>query len=143
MQIGERGLALTKSFEGLRLKAYRDSAGVWTIGYGSTTNVRAGMVITQEEADDRLRSDMATAEHAVDIGVRVPLDQNQYDALCDFAYNIGIGNFLHSTLRELLNAGKFADAALEFSKWTKAGGKVLPGLVSRRAAEAALFNSTN
>ncbi|MFC6644450.1 lysozyme [Granulicella cerasi] len=141
MQISETGLRLTKSFEGLRLRAYQDSTGVWTIGYGSTTNVKPRQVITQQQADERLRVDMATAEHAVNIGVRVVLTQNQFDALLDFAFNEGIGSFLHSTLRELVNEGKFAEAALEFSKWTKAGGKVLEGLVKRRAAEAALFTS--
>ncbi|MDE1156356.1 MAG: lysozyme [Acidobacteriaceae bacterium] len=141
MTISDKGLALVKSFEGLRLAAYTDSAGIWTIGYGSTANVKPGMVITQQQADDRLRADMAQAEHAVNIGVRIALNQSQFDALCDFAFNVGIGNFLKSSLREVLNEGNFVDAPALFSQWTKAGGKVLDGLVRRRAAEAALFAS--
>lgn len=142
MTISEKGLALVKSFEGLRLAAYRDSVGIWTIGYGHTgSEVRAGMTVTVSQADALLLTDMQTAVHAVSIGVRVPLNQNQFDALCAFTYNVGIGNFLKSSLRTLLNEGNFAAAALEFGKWDKAGGKTLQGLINRRAAEAALFTS--
>lgn len=139
MTISDTGLALTKSFEGLRLLAYQDSGGVWTIGYGSTRNVRPGQVITSKQADDLLRQDMATAEHAVNIGVPVPLNQNQFDACVDFAYNAGIGAFLHSTLREKVNDGDFAGAAAEFLKWGHVNGVVVDGLLRRRQAEVALF----
>lgn len=140
MTISDNGLALTKSFEGLRLTAYRDVKGVLTIGYGHTgADVRPGMVITEPEATALLRRDMAVAEHTVNIGVRVPLTQNQFDALADFVFNAGTGSFLHSTLRELVNEGKFIEAAAQFSSWVHADGKIEPGLVRRRQAEAELF----
>lgn len=139
MTISDKGLALTKSFEGLRLHSYQDSAGVWTIGYGSTSNVKPGMMITQQQADDRLRVDMAQAQHAVDLGIRVPLNQNQYDALVDFAFNVGVGNFLRSALRTKLNNKQYDAVPEELMLWVKAGGIESVGLIRRRQAEATLF----
>lgn len=135
-----RGLALTRSFEGLRLGAYQDSAGIWTIGYGHTgPEVRAGQRITQPEADALLRDDLAAAVRCVREAVKIPLTQSQFDALVDFCFNAGRGNFLTSTLLRDLNRGDLDAAAAQFARWIHAGGKIVPGLLRRRAAEAALF----
>lgn len=135
------GLALTRSFEGLRLAAYQDSAGVWTIGYGHTgPEVRAGQHITEREAEALLRADLGTAVKCVRQAVKVPLAQHQFDALVDFCFNAGRGNFLGSTLLHEVNRGEFGSAAAQFGLWVHAGGRVISGLVRRRAAEAALFS---
>ncbi len=135
------GLALTRSFEGLRLKAYQDSAGVWTIGYGHTgPEVHHGQCITEMEAEALLRSDLASAVRAVRKGVQVSLAQHQFDALVDFCFNAGRGSFLGSSLLRYINRGEFESAVVQFGLWVHAGGKVVPGLVRRRAAEAALFS---
>jgi lysozyme len=134
------GLALTRSFEGLRLEAYRDCAGVWTIGYGHTgPEVRAGQRITEAQAEALLRADLATALRCVRGALKVPISNDQFDALVDFCFNAGRGNFLSSTLLRDLNRGDFASAAAQFGLWVHAGAQVAPGLVRRRAAEAALF----
>lgn len=145
MKISEGGLSILKRFEGLRLVAYRDAVGVWTIGYGHTSAagapaVYAGLTITAQRAEDILVADLRSYEAAVIANVKVPLNQNQYDALVSFTYNVGPGALKSSTLLKKLNAGDYAGAAAEFAKWNKGGGKVLAGLVSRRAAEAELFN---
>lgn len=139
MRTSKNGIQLIKEHEGLRLTAYDDGVGVWTIGYGSTKGVKKGMTITQAEADARLISDLAEAEHAVDFAVTVPLSQQQFDALVSLTFNIGAGNFHSSTLVKRLNEGKYHDAAAQFDKWVFAKKKKLPGLVRRRAAEKALF----
>ncbi|HTV09139.1 MAG TPA: lysozyme [Candidatus Aquilonibacter sp.] len=134
------GLALTRSFEGLRLEAYQDSAGVWTIGYGHTgPDVHAGQRMTEAEAEALLREDLAAAIACVRRAVRVKLTQGQFEALVDFCFNAGGGNFLHSSLLRYVNAGEMAEAAAQFGLWVHAGGRVIPGLVRRRAAEARLF----
>jgi len=136
------GLALTEHFEGLRLTAYQDSVGVWTIGYGHTgSDVRPGLTITQEQASALLQQDVAGAVAAVNRLVTVTLTQNQFDALVDFTFNEGQGNLASSTLLRELNAGNTAGAAAQFLVWVYAGGVQLPGLVKRRQAEAALFQS--
>lgn len=139
MKTGEKGLTLIKHFEGLRLRAYQCSANVWTIGFGHTTGVRPGDVITSEQADEFLRQDVAEAERAVSRFVRVPLTQFQFDALVSFVFNLGVENFRTSTLLKKLNVGHYDSAVQEFGRWIHAGGKILPGLVRRRAAERALF----
>lgn len=141
MQISKAGLDLIKQFEGLYLKAYRCPAGVPTIGYGHTAGVAMGQTITQQQADDYLRRDVRQFERAVARLVTVPLTQGQFDALVSFAFNIGDGALAQSTLLRLLNAGDYAGAAAQFDRWNKAGGRVLPGLVRRRAAERALFEA--
>jgi lysozyme len=136
----EKGLALTQQFEGLRLTAYQDSVGVWTIGYGHTgADVHSGLTITQEQASAFLLQDVASAVATVNRLVTVALTQNQFDALVDFVFNAGSGNFAGSTLLRELNASKIEAAAAQFSRWVYAGGKELPGLVKRRNAEADLF----
>jgi len=126
----------------LRLTAYQDSVGVWTIGYGHTgSDVRPGLTITQEQASALLQQDVAGAVAAVNRLVTVTLTQNQFDALVDFTFNEGQGNLASSTLLRELNAGNTAGAAAQFLVWVYAGGVQLPGLVKRRQAEAALFQS--
>lgn len=141
MQISKTGLDLIKQFEGLRLKAYRCQAGVPTIGYGHTRTAKMGQSITQERAEELLREDVTPFEAAVSRLVTVPLNQGQFDALVAFAFNCGEGALERSTLLRLLNEGKYAEAALQFGRWVKGGGKELPGLVRRRAAERALFEA--
>lgn len=139
MRTSQRGLSLIKSFEGLRLQAYKDAVGVWTVGYGTTRGVKAGMSINKEQAERMLVNDVQCFEPEVERLVTVPLSQNQWDALMSFTYNLGSANLESSTLLRKLNAGDYAGAADQFPRWNKAGGKVLPGLVRRRAAERDLF----
>ena len=139
MKIGENGLSIIKSFEGLRLMPYMDSVGVWTVGYGSTTDVTPGEPITQAEAEDRLIKDVENAEECVNKHVAVPITQNEFDALCSLVFNVGCGNFRKSTMLRLLNEGDHDAAAYEFRRWDKAGGQVLAGLTRRRFAEQQLF----
>ena len=139
MIISEQGIALLKSFEGCRLKAYRDIVGVWTIGYGFTDGVYEGMTITQEQAEQMLMERLIPYEHAVEEALIVPPLQTQFDACVCLAWNIGIKGFENSTVVKLHNQGQFKEAANAFSLWNKAGGKIIAGLVRRRAAEAALY----
>jgi lysozyme len=135
-----QGLALTEGFEGCRLEAYQDVRGVWTIGYGHTgADVYAGKVITQTEAEQLLSMDVHTAEACVNLRVKVPITQDEFDALVDFAFNVGREAFLQSTLLARLNAGDIAGAAEEFGRWVHAGQGISSGLVRRREAEAELF----
>lgn len=147
MAFSEAGLqALTEAFEGCRLEAYPDpgtGGAPWTIGYGHTDpGVCRGMVISREQADKFLRADIAGAEAAVNRLVRVELNQQQFDALVDFAFNAGEHNLAGSHLLACVNAGDFAAADREFSRWVFGGGHKLPGLVRRRQAEAAWFSDT-
>lgn len=147
MQMSPGGMtALLKRFEGCKLTAYRCPAGICTIGYGHTSAAgapppRDGMTITQQQADDILSRDLKQYETAVRDMVHQPLTQHQFDVLVDFAYNAGIGNLQSSTLLKKVNAAKFDEVPAELMKWTKGGGKVLPGLVRRRQAESAWWVS--
>lgn len=136
-----QGLKLTEHFEGLRLTAYQDVAGVWTIGYGHTgADVKPGMTITLAEAEGLLSQDIQKAADAVNRLVTYDdLTQNQFDALVDFTFNVGISAFAGSTLLRKLNEADVAGAAAEFPKWCMAGGKVVEGLVRRRQKEATSF----
>lgn len=143
-KINELGLAKIKQFEALKLKAYQDSVGVWTIGYGHTAMagpppVHSGMVISEKEANDILNRDLAAYEASVEKAVKVKLTDNQFAALVSFCYNVGPGNFEKSTLVKKLNAGDYDSVPRELAKWNRAGGKVLKGLTNRRAAEAGLW----
>ena len=144
MQISQAGIDAIKRHEGLRLFAYQDVAGVWTVGYGSTKGVEPGQHITSSEAEFRLRRDLEWVEKCIADNVTVPLTQNQYDALCSLIFNIGSGAFKDSTLLRKLNAGDYAGAAEQFTRWDKAtvGGVLQPvaGLASRRRAEQSLFS---
>lgn len=144
MRTSENGKALIRHFEGCRLESYLCPAGVWTVGVGHTgPDVNPGMRITQAQADALLDKDLERFELGVAELVKVRLDQDESDALVSFAFNLGLGNLKSSTLLRKLNSGDFSGACAEFHKWTRADGKVLPGLVKRRAAEAALFAGDN
>ena len=142
MKLGERGTEILKYFEGCKLTAYQDSVGVWTIGYGHTKGVYDGMTITQDQAEQMLLSELEEYEGYIKDMVTVPLTQNQFDALVVWVYNLGPTNFRNSTLLKELNAGNYNAAGQEITRWNKAGGKVLAGLVKRREAEAQLFSDT-
>jgi lysozyme len=163
--ISEQGLDLIKSFEGIpdgdpstvNVDPYLDPVGIWTIGWGHAisaggaylrgkSNRKAAMDlypggITLEQAETLLRGDLLDTCRDVEAAVDIPLTDNQFAALVSFTFNLGAGNLAKSTLLKKLNAGDYASAAAEFAKWNKAGGKVLAGLVKRRAAEAELFES--
>jgi len=139
MRTSQAGIDLIKSFEGLQLAAYQDSVGVWTIGYGATRGITAGMSITLDQAERMLRNDISRFEPSLESLVKVSLTQNQWDVLMSFIYNLGAGNLASSTLLKLLNAGDYAGAADQFLRWNKAGPNVLVGLNARRVAERQLF----
>lgn len=131
---------LIKKWEALRLEAYLPTKDdVWTIGWGHTAGVYQGMKITKQEAELYFDEDVAWASEAVNKLVRVKLSQNQFDALVSFVFNIGLTAFKKSTLLRKLNAGDYHGAAAEFPKWNKQAGKVLNGLVKRRAEEMEYF----
>ena len=143
MKASEKAYNLVKSFEGCRLMPYLCPAGVWTVGWGSTTDVTPGELITMAQAEDRLKNDAFAAEQCVNDAVNVPLNQNEFDALVSFVFNLGCGNFRKSTLLKMLNDSDYEGAGMEFRRWDKGGGKVLPGLVRRRLAEQRLFETEN
>lgn len=138
-KINAKGLRLLKSFEGLRLNAYIDAVGVLTIGYGTTSGVVPGMKITEAQAEDFLKRDLARFENAVKSLVKVPLNEDQFSALVSFTYNVGEGALGGSTLLRLLNQRDFQGAAEQFMRWNKGDQGELPGLTRRRKAERALF----
>jgi lysozyme len=137
MEYSKDGLQLTEKFEGCRLLAYKDSAGVPTIGYGHTRGVRLGMTCTQQQAEEWLQLDVKIAETVVNHVVKVPLTQHEFDALVDFEFNTG--GLTKSTMLKLLNEGKIEAAAEEFHRWDMAGGKHLAGLLKRRLFEKQQF----
>jgi lysozyme len=139
MEISQEGLSLIKKFEGCELEAYKCAAGVWTIGYGSTNGVEESMKISQERADMLLLEDVEVFEEAVNKLVEVPLEQNQFDALVSWTFNLGSTNLKNSTLLKVLNDKDYEGVPAQIKRWNKAGGKVLQGLVRRREAEALLF----
>jgi lysozyme len=144
VRTSDSGLSILKQFEGLRLNAYKDSVGVWTIGYGHTSMagepfVMAGLKITNQEAENILRRDVVKYERAVESKLtRVP-NQNQFDAMVSLCYNVGGGNFAKSSVLRFFNAGQDAKAANAFLAWNKAGGRVFAGLTRRRGAEMELY----
>lgn len=150
MKISPAGLALIKSFEGLRLRAYDDATeraltqgqaakGVATIGWGHTAGVTAGMVCTEAEAEAWLASDLTAVEAEVERLVKVPLSQGQFDALVSFQYNTGWLEHPHCSLLAALNSGNYRLAYQDFVLYNRASGRVLRGLTWRRKAEAAMF----
>lgn len=141
--INKAGLDIIKQFEGLELKAYVCPAGVLTIGYGSTgSHVKSGMVITEAQAEELLRSDLRRFEDFV-AGNCAPATDNQFAAMVSLAFNVGEGALKDSTLRRMHMEGNYAGAAEQFKRWNKAGGRELPGLTRRRAAEAQLYRSAS
>lgn len=140
MQYSNIGLALTERSEGVRLRAYQDQGGVWTIGYGHTgAGAYFGAVITPEQAETYLIQDVQKAVAAVNASVTAPVTQYQFDALVDFTFNVGTHAFENSTLLKHLNAGNMPAAEADFRSWVFVGGKVNPGLLNRRLAEQAVF----
>ena len=139
MKISQEGIALIKKFEGCELEAYKCPAGVWTIGYGHTKDVKEGDRINKDEANYLLEEEMIEYEGYINDMVEVPLEQNQFDALTSWVYNLGSSNLMSSTMLTLLNEGKYDEVPQQIKRWNKAGGKVLDGLVKRREAEALLF----
>ena len=142
--------AMLTNFEGVRLKAYRDSVGVLTIGYGSTGDVREGDTITMERAEELLAEDVSRFEVYVNEFVTVPLTQYQFDAILSFTFNLGQGTLSRSTLLKRLNDGKYDDVPDQIRRYHYAGGKDchLPssncyGIVRRREAEAVMFSGGN
>lgn len=147
MKSSEACIELIKEFEGFRSAPYLCPAGKATIGFGSTYNEDGSPVtmddepISEETAEDLLRVTLLQYEDAVNAMVKVEMTQGQFDALVDFAYNAGSKALRNSTLLKFLNGGNYAAAANEFDKWVNGGGRRLPGLVRRRAAERALFEA--
>lgn len=139
MQISDAGLELIKRFEGVRLSAYDDGVGVWTIGVGHIKGVKPGDVATADQVDQWLREDVQEAEQAINRLARAPLSQAQFDALVSFTFNLGAGALERSTLLKRLNGRDYDAAANEFLRWNIAGGRVLAGLTKRRIAERMLF----
>ena len=148
MRTSDDGIDLIKQFEGVRLDSYRDSVGVWTVGFGHTAACGEpipgpGVKITSQQADMALRKDLNKFEIGVTGLLAKPIQQHQFDALVSFAFNVGLGNLKNSTLLKKVNAGDFDRVPAEFLKWDKAGGRSLPGLTRRRHAEASLFSKVD
>ena len=141
MNISQEGISLIKKFEGCELEAYKCAAGVWTIGYGHTKNVKEGDSITKEEAETLLVNELMDYCNYVDLYVKVPLKQNQFDALVSWTYNIGPTNLQSSTMLKFLNAGDYHLIPTQIKRWNKAKGQVLEGLTRRREAEALMFEN--
>ena len=136
------GLHLTEQFESCRLVAYRDIKGIWTIGWGHTgPEVVEGLVWTQQQADDALQADIQWAANVVNHLVTTQLTQDEFNAVVDFVFNVGSGNFASSTLLKDLNSGNIPDAAAQFDLWDHASGKVVAGLLRRRESETAEFQA--
>ena len=142
MEITNEGINLIKKFEGLKLESYLCPAGVWTIGYGHTKGVKKGDKITQLEADNFLKEDLISFEKGVTRLIKSNINQNQFDALVSFAFNLGLANLKKSTLLKKVNSNPNDRTIVdEFIKWIYAGGKQLEGLKKRRQAEAYLYFS--
>lgn len=142
MKLSTAGKKLIHGFEGLRLKAYKavPTEKYWTIGYGHYgSDVKEGMEIDKKKAEEFFEKDIARFENAVNEYVKEEINQNMFDALVSFAYNVGVSAFANSTLLRKLNGGDYVGAANEFARWNKSSGKVLNGLVRRRTMEADLF----
>ena len=143
MKTSPKGITLIKEFEGLRLKAYKCPGGVWTIGYGHTAGVKPGIVITKAQAEEYLKADLIAFERYLN-GLGLALNQNQFDALISFIYNVGTGNFSNSTLLRKVRANPQDNSIMdEFLRWVYSKGRVLPGLQRRRLAEMKLYFSND
>ena len=143
MNTSPKGISLIKEFEGLRLKAYKCPGGVWTIGYGHTAGVKPGIVITKTQAEEYLKADLIAFERYLN-GLGLALNQNQFDALVSFIYNVGTGNFSNSTLLRKVRANPRDNSIMdEFLRWVYSKGRVLPGLQRRRLAEMKLYFSND
>lgn len=144
MRLTREGVALVKRFEGFRGEAYRDAVGVWTIGYGHTAmagppEVKPGLKIDRAQAAEILARDLEMFAEGVRRLLARSIGEQQFSALVSFAYNVGLGNFRKSSVLAAVNAGTLDAVPRRLQLWIKAGGRTLPGLVKRRAAESALF----
>lgn len=139
MQTSQEGIDLIKHFEGCETEAYQCSANVWTIGYGHTFCVKKGETITEEQAESLLQEDLCEFEEHVDRLVTVSLNQDQFDALVSWTFNLGPTNLKESTLLRKLNEGHYDDVPAEMARWNRAGGQVMEGLKRRRKAEGLLW----
>jgi lysozyme len=139
MNISQEGISLIKKFEGCELEAYKCAAGVWTIGYGHTKDVKEGDSILKEDAESMLVHELQEYCNDVDIAVKVDLKQNEFDALVSWTYNLGLTNLNSSTMLRVLNEGKHDEVPAQMKRWNKASGQVKQGLVRRREAEALMF----
>ena len=139
LKTSQEGISLIKSFEGCELTAYRCSANVPTIGFGHTAGVSDGDTCTQEEAETMLAEDLVEFEDYVKKYVETNLQQNEFDALVAWTYNLGPNNLSESTLLKELNAGNLEEVPRQMKRWNRAGGEVLDGLIRRREAESRLF----
>jgi len=139
MKISEDGLELIKKFEGCETTAYQDSVGVWTIGFGHTKGVEEGQTCSIEDAESMLADEMDEYEGYINNMVKVELQQHEFDALVAWVYNLGPTNLGESTMLKVLNGGQFDRVPDEMNRWTRAGGKILEGLVRRRQAESLMF----
>ena len=139
MKISDSGLSLIKRYEGCRLKAYKDSVGVWTIGWGNTSHAKAGMAITQQQAEQFLKEDLLPIENALN-AMNINFTQNAFDALCGWIFNLGLGSFNSSSMKKYIILRK-SDIEItdQMVRWFNAGGKPLLGLKKRRCAEANMF----
>ncbi len=155
MQMSQHGLDLLTQWEGCELKVYNDAAGLPTIGVGhllTKSELTSGKItiggvpvkysngITAQQAEQLLAQDLGPTEAAVNNGVKVKLSQNQFDALTSFTFNVGVSAFTNSTLLKLLNQGQYAQVPEQLMRWTRAGGRVVQGLVNRRQNEIKLWN---
>ena len=155
MQMSQHGLSLLEQWEGFKLQVYKDSAGLPTIGVGhlltrselASGNIVIGGVpvkyaggLTQQQVTDLLAQDVVPAQQAVNAGVKVALNQNQFDALVSFTFNVGNGAFLGSTLLKVLNQGQYDQVPTQLLRWTRSGGQLVQGLVNRRQNEIKLWN---
>lgn len=139
MKTSQKGIDFIKRHEALRLTAYKDAVGVWTIGYGHTLTAKEGMVISEAEAEKLLKQDLKTAEDEINRHL-LPLKQHQFDALTSFVFNVGIGAFRRSTLLKRLKMDvNHPDIVNQFNRWVYGGGKILKGLVKRRKEEVNLY----
>ena len=125
------------------LQAYDDGGGVWTIGYGTTRDVRPGDECSKDEALELMLDDIDDVWAEIDPHIHVTIAQHELDALVSLAYNIGVEAFRKSTLLSRLNAGDFGSASDEFARWNRQGGRIVPGLVKRRAAERRIFDDAD
>ena len=144
MRLSQNGVSFIKSHEALRLKAYQDSKGVWTIGWGHTKNVHPGDVITREQAEQFIRDDFAWVERTLNTDLVASRDkplvtQNEFDALCSLVFNIGSDAYLESTVRRKIKQGDKMAAARAFKMWVYSNHKFIQGLANRRADEVRLF----
>ena len=154
MKVNQRGLDLFREWEGLETKAYMDSGGTWTIGIGhlltraertsgkiviGTTAVDYREELTEQQCWQLLDQDLSSAESAVNQAIKVPLNQNQYDALVSFTFNVGNQAFAGSTLLRLLNLGQYDQVPTQLARWNKDNGQVVQGLINRRNKEIALW----